>query len=105
MSGRVRADVGIQLSLLNMAGDGIEYDQGLKGRIIVGSTITGTIRGLPNTASQNVALSEADTFVYFRGGGDVPILSTKGMTIDIYNDCWLWVAVNSIPIGETVGIW
>ena len=89
----------MQLTLADMAGEGIEYDQGLKDRIIVGSTTTGTIQGFANTRASGVQLYATETYTYFAGGGEYAILSTKGMKVDIQDLCLLWVAVNSDPIG------
>jgi hypothetical protein len=95
----VRACVGVQLALPSLAAEGIAYDTS-KDRLVVGSTTSGAIRGVPGTLSSFVQLTAAETFVYFSGGGAVPILSTKGMRGDTSNDCWLWIAVNSNPIGN-----
>lgn len=102
---RVRSSIGIQLALTDMAGEGIEYDQGVMDRIIVGSTTMGTIRGFSNTGSSGVQLTEAETYTYFTGGGAYSILSTKGMKVDTQDPCLLWVAVNSDPIGTIERTW
>lgn len=83
-----------------MAGEGIEYDGGLKDRLVVSSRNTGAIRGVPNTLSSAVLdLSEANTYTYFQGGGSIPIGGTLGMHLDPENVCWLWAAVRTTPTG------
>lgn len=100
LTARVNADNAIKLYWNNLSGEGIEYDGGLKDRLLVGSTSTGAVVGVPNTRSSGVTLSEGDTFVYFQGGGSIPILAIAGIELDSNNPCWLWVAVRSTPIGR-----
>jgi hypothetical protein len=82
-----------------MVGEGIEYDQ-VHDRLVVGSMATGAVRGVPNSASRGVRLTEMETFTYFLGGGTHSISAIVGLKADPANACWLWAAVKSDPIGE-----
>jgi hypothetical protein len=92
-----------------MSPEGIAYDMGYKDRILLGSTSTGAVLGVPRPPSRTstgtsparpVSLTMSDAYTYFVGGGSVPIGSVKGLLVNPQQHCHLWMAVDSLPIGN-----
>lgn len=94
----------MHLSATDMAPEGIAFDLGHKDRLLLGSTSTGAIRGVPRppTGTSLVSLTLSEVYTYFLGGGSVPISSVKGLLVNPLESCQLWMAVDSHPIGNLI---